>query len=85
MAKENGNTTAMVLIVTWAAVSYVLWGMSYTAGDVPLWGVISRMSEVEKDRANLIALARIVCRQSFLNVQAWALKNEYLILTKEKR
>ena len=60
VAKENGNTTAMALIVTWAAVSYVLWGMSYTAGDVPLWGVISRMSEVEKDRANLIALARIV-------------------------
>lgn len=60
VAKENGNTIAMVLIVTWAAVSYVLWGMSYTAGDVPLWGVISRMSEVEKDKANLIALARIV-------------------------
>lgn len=59
-AKENGNTTAMILIVTWAAVSYILWGMSYTAGDVPLWGVISRMSEVEKDRTKLIALARIV-------------------------
>lgn len=60
VAKQEGNTTAMVFIVAWAAVSYVLWGMSYTAGDVPLWGVISRMSEVEKDRANLIALARIV-------------------------
>lgn len=59
-AKSDGNTTAMILIVTWAAVSYILWGMSYTAGDVPLWGVISRMSEVEKDRAKLIALARIV-------------------------
>lgn len=58
--KMSGNSTAMILIVTWAAVSYVLWGMCYTAGDVPLWGVISRMSEVEKDRANLIALARIV-------------------------
>lgn len=58
--KMNNNSLAMVLIVTWAAVSYVLWGMSYTAGDVPIWGVISRMSEVEKDRANLIALVRIV-------------------------
>lgn len=60
VAKQDNNTVAMVLIVAWAAVSYILWGMSYTAGDVPLWGVISRMSEVEKDRANLIALARIV-------------------------
>lgn len=60
VAKQDDNTVAMVLIVAWAAVSYILWGMSYTAGDVPLWGVISRMSEVEKDRANLIALARIV-------------------------
>lgn len=60
VAKQDDNTVAMALIVAWAAVSYILWGMSYTAGDVPLWGVISRMSEVEKDRANLIALARIV-------------------------
>lgn len=58
--KIAGNSTAMIFIVAWAAVSYILWGMCYTAGDVPLWGVISRMSEVQKDRASLIALARIV-------------------------
>ncbi len=60
VAKEAGNKTAMVLILGWAAVSYILWGMSYTVGDIPLWGVISRMSEVEKDRAKLISAARIV-------------------------
>lgn len=59
-AKRDGNSVAMVLIVGWAAVSYVLWGMSYTAGDVPLWGIISRMSESEKDRASLISLSRII-------------------------
>ncbi len=59
-AKANGNSTAMVLIVTWAAVSYVLWGMCYTVGDIPLWGIISRMTESEKDRSSLISLARIV-------------------------
>lgn len=59
-AKAAGNSTTMVLIVAWAAVSYILWGMSYTVGDIPLWGIISRMSEVEKDRANLISLSRIV-------------------------
>lgn len=59
-AKTAGNGTAMALIVAWAAVSYILWGMSYTVGDIPLWGIISRLSEVEKDRANLISLSRIV-------------------------
>ncbi|MBQ9531805.1 MAG: MFS transporter [Eubacterium sp.] len=60
VAKESGNKTAMFLIVAWAAISYILWGMSYTVGDIPLWGIISRMSEVEKDRAKLISLSRIV-------------------------
>lgn len=59
-AKTNGNSAAMILIVTWAAISYILWGMSYTVGDIPLWGIISRMSESEKDRAKLISLSRIV-------------------------
>ncbi len=60
VAKAEGRSTAMVLIVAWAAVSYILWGMSYTVGDIPLWGIISRMSEDEKDRSTLISLARIV-------------------------
>lgn len=59
-AKSNGNGTAMFFIVAWAAMSYILWGMSYTVGDIPLWGIISRMSESEKDRANLISLSRII-------------------------
>ena len=60
VAKEQGRTGAMIAIVAWAAISYILWGMSYTIGDIPLWGIISRMSEVEKDRAKLISAARIV-------------------------
>lgn len=59
-AKLNGNGTAMILIVAWAAVSYVLWGMCYTVGDIPLWGIISRMSEDEKDRSTLISLSRMI-------------------------
>lgn len=59
-AKLNGNSTAMALIVAWAAISYVLWGMSYTVGDIPLWGIISRITEDEKDRSTLISLSRII-------------------------
>ncbi len=49
-----------VLIIGWAGFSYILWGMSYTAGDIPLWGVTSLMTEDEKDRSKILALARIV-------------------------
>lgn len=59
-AKQAGDNTTMILIVAWAAVSYILWGMAYTVGDIPLWGIISRMSENEKDRSVLISLSRII-------------------------
>lgn len=55
-ASEKGRG----FIVAWAAVSYILWGMCYTAGDVPLWGVIARMTENEKDRSTLLSVSRIV-------------------------
>lgn len=55
----NGSTTKNVLIIGWAAVSYILWGMSYTIGDIPLWGVTSLMTESQEDRAKALSLARI--------------------------
>ncbi len=59
VAERAGDTSKMVLITAWAAISYILWGMSYTIGDIPLWGIIPRMTEDEGDRAKLISLARI--------------------------
>lgn len=57
---SSANTPGKnALIVGWAAVSYILWGMCYTVGDIPLWGVTSRMTEVEKDRASILSFARI--------------------------
>lgn len=47
------------LIIAWAGVSYILWGMSYTVGDIPLWGITARMTDDENDRASLLSLARI--------------------------
>jgi probable glucitol transport protein GutA len=47
-------------IIAWAAISYVLWGMTYTIGDIPLWGVTSLMTEDQGDRAKVLTLARAV-------------------------
>ena len=49
-----------VLIIAWAAFSYILWGMTYTIGDIPLWGVTSLMTESQEDRAKALTLARAV-------------------------
>ena len=57
---SSANTPGKnALIVGWAAVSYILWGMCYTVGDIPLWGVTSRMTEEEKDRASILSFARM--------------------------
>ncbi|MBQ7740886.1 MAG: MFS transporter [Eubacterium sp.] len=47
------------LIVTWAAASYIIWGMLFTVCDIPLWGITSLMTEDENDRAKIIGLARM--------------------------
>lgn len=47
------------LIVTWAAASYIIWGMLFTVCDIPLWGITSLMTEDQDDRAKIIGLARM--------------------------
>lgn len=56
----SNSAAVNALIIGWAAVSYILWGMTYTAGDIPIWGITSLMTESEKDRASILGLARIV-------------------------
>lgn len=51
--------TGQTLMIAWAGIAYILWGMSYTAGDIPLWGITALMTDDEKDRANILSLARI--------------------------
>ncbi len=48
-----------LLIVLWSACIYILWGMTYTAGDIPLWGIISLMTEDHEDREKMLSLARV--------------------------
>lgn len=61
----NGNYAAAstqsqkTLIVVWAAVSYIIWGMCFTVCDIPLWGITSLMTENEDDRSKILGLARI--------------------------
>ena len=47
------------LIIAWAAISYIVWGMLFTVCDIPLWGITSLMTEDQDDRAKILGLARV--------------------------
>lgn len=55
LASESGK----ILIVAWAAFSYIAWGMVFTVCDIPLWGITSLMTEDENDRSKILGLARV--------------------------
>ncbi len=54
------SDTQRILIIAWAGISYILWGMTYTAGDIPIWGITALMTENENDRSKLLGAARVV-------------------------
>lgn len=56
---EASTAAQKALIIGWAAVSYVAWGMLYTVCDIPLWGITSLITEDENDRSKILGLARI--------------------------
>lgn len=55
----GGSIGMNILIVAWASIMYILWGMIYTIGDIPLWGVTALMTENSHDRNKLLSFARI--------------------------
>lgn len=55
----KGGTGMDILIVAWGAIMYIIWGMTYTVGDIPLWGVTALMTENSQDRNKLLSFARI--------------------------
>ena len=57
---EASTNMQKVMIVAWAAISYIAWGMVFTVCDIPLWGITSLMTEDENDRSKILGLARMV-------------------------
>ena len=46
-------------LYTYVAVSYVLWGMTYTLMDIPYWAMIPNFSKDKKERERISVLPRI--------------------------
>lgn len=45
-------------LVAYAAVAYILWGVTYTMMDIPYWSMVPAFTEAGKEREGLSALAR---------------------------
>ncbi|MBQ8591821.1 MAG: MFS transporter [Lachnospiraceae bacterium] len=45
-------------LVAYAAVTYILWGVTYTMMDIPYWSMVPAFTQSGKDRESLSALAR---------------------------
>ena len=45
-------------LVAYAAITYILWGVTYTMMDIPYWSMIPAFTETGKERENLSAFAR---------------------------
>ncbi len=45
-------------LVAYAAIIYIMWGVTYTMMDIPYWSMVPAFTESGKERENLSALAR---------------------------
>ena len=55
----QGMAGRNLLIVSWAAASYFLWSLAYTAGDIPLHSLPALMTDDRDDRTKLISMKTI--------------------------
>ncbi|MCL1952568.1 MAG: MFS transporter [Oscillospiraceae bacterium] len=55
----SGNI-GQTALMAYAAVTYVLWGMTYTVGDIPFWSLPNAMVAEPGERGRLIAVSRTV-------------------------
>lgn len=53
----NAKTTGLYVYV---AAVYVLWGMVYTASDVPFWGLPNLITPDPKERGNIVSYTRTI-------------------------
>jgi len=54
-----GNMTNENLILTWIGIAYILWDTAYTLCDVPIFGIITAMSNNLEERTSLMSYKSI--------------------------
>ncbi len=54
----NFNLPATSAII-FAGVCYILWGMSYTLCDIPIWAITSTVSTLPEERTSMVTIGKI--------------------------
>jgi sugar (glycoside-pentoside-hexuronide) transporter len=54
-----GPDMAVWLKILWAAVAYILWDTAYTICDVPIFGLVTTITEIQHERETLVAIGRV--------------------------
>ncbi|MDR0935684.1 MAG: glycoside-pentoside-hexuronide (GPH):cation symporter [Oscillospiraceae bacterium] len=54
--------------IVWAVLGYVLWDTAYTICDVPIFGLVTALTDVQTERASLISVGRVFAMIATLGV-----------------
>jgi len=53
------SSLSPTLKLVWGGVAYVLWDTAYTISDVPIYGLITRMSDNQNERMSIMSISRV--------------------------
>lgn len=45
--------------VVWAVIGYILWDTAYTICDVPIFGLVTTMTDNQNERTSIMAIGRV--------------------------
>ena len=45
--------------LVWGGIAYILWDTAYTIGDVPIFGIITRMTDNQNERMSVMSIGRV--------------------------
>ena len=54
--------------IAWAVIAYMLWDTSYTLCDVPIFGLVTTITDVQEERTSLNAVGRVCAMIAALGV-----------------
>jgi probable glucitol transport protein GutA len=50
---------AVWIKILWAGIAYILWDTAYTICDVPIFGLVTTITEIQNQRETLVAIGRV--------------------------